>query len=391
MNVDPPQLPVLSDTPRNSAGEPPAFVADDITFLRRINSAAIRQQLEAIFGLVLLILLWVVLNVPVLVYGYYGVKTSIFPLCKENIAIQKNFFLRILYFVFGGSWFLILCSINMTLLLIFVWQLVGEVGGRLPHPGPRFQAFRERIRIKIERLSKKDFVKVARVFLAVIIALVGFYLFYSVVGIPVWIWMASQAEWQRSAWNTETCSGWDYKITFDGVSFDQLRTEFKNYASGQEIPSNATIISSSGESTLMTLEHLASNISVITISGPGDISTVQINFADWEYSSSYNSSSASFVNGSDLVFPSLGMKSQYSDIIDWDPYCSTPQLCLVNSSNDVVFLTILQNYDDCTMMIACANGPFEDISIPIAFVLTELERSGLCCTSPFRSSLLFLR
>ena len=205
---------------------------------------------------------------------------------------------------------------------------------------------------------------------------------------PAWWFFPSQAIWQWDAWQDEICRGWNYKVTFDGIDFDQLGLETAE-GEGQYYLSNASIVPSGGGFIGMTLEHPAPYVSLITINqGNNNNSTIQFNFTSYSYNSSFNNESQIFdYSNNTLALPNLTLTSRSYSNIKWNPYCSAPQVSIVDADETEVFRTVLSNYDDCTQSRACGNGPFDSLSVAVGLVLTEMEKSGLCCTNPERSVL----
>ena len=136
----------------------------------------------------------------------------------------------------------------------------------------------------------------------------------------------------------------------------------------------------------MTLEHPGPYISLININNNNENSTIEFNFTSSSYNSTFNSTPQYFVDlYYNLGFLDLQIKNRPYSNIAWGPLCAAPQVSIIDEDQKEVFRTILSNFDDCTQMRACGNGPFDRLSVVAGLVLTEMEKSGLCCTNPERS------
>jgi hypothetical protein len=362
----------------------PHETQDDTQLIPPTNTGE-RKHRRRLYIIIGLFVLWIVGNVTSVVWGHYTVKVSIFPLSEESRALNKHFTGKFFFYWLGGQWNTIFAGLNTVML----WVLFGPVvttqaatdGQGVTQPDVEATSQND-VQAVHPRLTRRAIFRLARMFISLLLALVVVTIIFGAAAYPTWWRVPSTADWQRKAWDNEICLGWDYKISFDGVDFNHLGLETAENE-GQRFLSNASIQGLSGGLIEMSLQHPGSNISLVSINNDGHTSTIEFNFTSLNYSS-FDSSTGSFSRGPDLAFPELSLKSQYSDIIQWNPYCSAPRVSLVDSNNTEVLLTILSNYDDCTMMTACSNGPLERLLVPVGFILIEMEKSGLCCTNPER-------
>lgn len=353
----------------------------------------LRDKLRQYAGCISLFL-WILGNILCIIWGYFYQKISIFPLSEENINIQKSTFGAAIFNLLYQYWTVIVAGFNLCMFWISVGPVIttrpatDQQGTAVPGnaqatpaqpPFPSLTDFRPKWR-------RWTVIRLGRMVLAGSIALTLGIIFTGLMGYPGWWIFPSQAIWQRKAWQDEVCQGWDYKITFDGIDFTQLGMETAE-GEGQFYLSNATIVPSTGGLPIgMTLEHPGSYISLITISDNNENSTIEFNFTSSSYNSTFNTTPQYFRDGYyNLAFPDLKMKNQPYSNIAWSPLCEAPQVSIIDGDQKEVFRTILSNFDDCTQMRACGNGPFDRLSVVTGFVLTEMEKSGLCCTNPERS------
>jgi hypothetical protein len=337
-----------------------------------------RQRKIWLYEKLINFILWVTVNVTALIWGHYFVKISIFPLCPENRAIQKNSASSFFFSWLGGQWIAYICIINM----LCIWKFLGPVITRRAGATDTQTQDQQPAPVAVipPRSTRRDIMKIALMFVGLVLALAFMTVLYGIGGVPSWVIIPSYQLWARSAWEGEVCEGWDYKITFAGIHFDQLGMESEE-GKGQEFLSNASLVSTSGALTEITLQHPASNLFLITVVDHGDNSTILFNFTASQFWSSIDLSNGTVVRSPGLSFPDLSLRSQYSEII-WNPYCSAPQVSLVESNNSEILVTILSNPDDCTMLRACGRGPFDTLIVPVGLLLTEVEKAGLCCTNP---------
>lgn len=196
-----------------------------------------------------------------------------------------------------------------------------------------------------------------------------------VVTIPFWWRSFAWSLWRRTLWREARCSGWDFLITIDTIDYRQFSSDTISL-------SKASIWGTDGSNYTMQLEHPASNLSKIllqTNDRSSNSSIIEYNFAELRYSST--TLSGSFTNFPVLSFPDLSLYSRFPNYT-WNWECDAPGVVLTDGNVEIVRTTV-GNYDDCTMLNVCGMGSFDRLVVALGAILIEMEKSGLCCTSPF--------
>jgi hypothetical protein len=352
------------------------MISDDVPLLPPANGSERRrrQKRRTILWGFIFLFGWIAGNVSAIVWTVYMVKPTIFPLSSESIAIHENGASWFFFYWLGWQWVGLWTIWN----LVIIWAAAGPIVSRAPgNPRPEHELPRSAIGGPSRRTtSSRIFGFLKHIVFNILTLLIGT-IICGAAGYLGWFGFPLQVDWQRHAWKNEICTGWDYTITFDGVKFDQLGTSNDT----QYLQSNATIAPTFGSAINMTLQHPAPNISVIVIAENNTVNEVTFNFTSQNYSSTIDSSVGWYIRGDTLEFPTLSLGDQYSGI-NWNPSCSAPQVSLIDANDKEVFRTVLSNYDDCTLLKACGNGPLDRLVVPVSFILTESEKSGLCCTNP---------
>jgi hypothetical protein len=201
-------------------------------------------------------------------------------------------------------------------------------------------------------------------------------LLIALVTIPFWWRNFAWSAWRRALWRNAQCQDWDYLITMDTVDFREFMSN------NSVVYSKASIRGTDGSNYMMHLEHPSSSLSTISVRGDNRRPTpyvVEYNFTDLRYSSP--ALSGEFTNFPGLSFPDLSIYPRFPNYTrDWE--CDAPGVALTDGNLEIV-RTALGNYDDCTMLNVCGRGSFDRVIVPLGAILIEMEKSGLCCTSPF--------
>ena len=196
------------------------------------------------------------------------------------------------------------------------------------------------------------------------------------IALPFWWRNFAWSFWRRSLWNNTRCQGWDYLITMDTISFREF-SAFQQFTL-----SKASIRAATGSNYTMHLEHPTSTLSRILLQTDDGDSTPYL--VDYDFvQSSYSSPnlSGTFTNFPLLSFPDLSMSSLFPNYT-WSWGCDPPGVVLTDGHEELVRTTI-GSYDDCTMLRVCGMGSIDRLVVPLGAILIEMEKSGLCCTSPF--------
>jgi hypothetical protein len=196
--------------------------------------------------------------------------------------------------------------------------------------------------------------------------------------LPFWWRRAAWGPWRRSVWNEEVCQGWDYLITMHTVDFTQMF-----------LGKNATAVSTAtfwGQGLLkvlytMTLHHGLSGLSRVSVqTNTSELFTIEYNSTTPSYFTTTNVP-VPFIDFPVLSFPQLSLVSRFPEYVrEWG--CDPPAVVLMNRTQEVVRTTV-SNYDDCTMLKVCGRGSIDLLAAPIGAILIDMEKSGICCTSPF--------
>ena len=206
--------------------------------------------------------------------------------------------------------------------------------------------------------------------------LVFLILFVVVITIPFWWRSFAWSIWRRTLWRNAHCQGWDFLVTMDTV-------DYRQFSSDDTVAlSKASIWGIDGSNYTMELEHPASSRSIISVRGDDWSSTpyiVDYNLAELRYSSP--TLSGTFTDFPVPSFPDLSLYSRFPNYT-WNWECDAPGVVLTDGNQEVVRTTV-GNYDDCTMLNVCGMGSFDRLVVPLGVILIEMEKSGLCCTSPF--------
>ena len=298
-----------------------------------------------------------VYNISSLVWGFFSVYSSIFPLSAVDRTVNATTLTSNIFNEFQTIW--IGACVLLNFLYSFLWARSSlsesdDVQLTLPAERPSNLAWRP---------------------FNFVIKVMTFILYFALLSIPSWWYRPLQAGWQRAVWRHEACLGWELSITMRTLHFNEIGVPGKL--------SSATLLDSNGSEFAMALSHPASNISVISLYAGSNStpSEVVFNFTTLTYATSTNLS-GSFTNSPVLSFPELSLRSQYPRI-DWSFDCSAPRVSLIDSDNHVVLRTRAKNYDDCTQLRACGSGDIETLILPLSVTLIELENAGLCYTNPF--------
>jgi hypothetical protein len=260
-------------------------------------------------------------------------------------------------FVASENLFMVLVVAYNTFLMRSVWE------GRLPFSinTPLIRAPRRRGLTRIFAYAH------SLVFLVLVVAAIT---------VPFWWRNIAWGHWRRSLWRDARCKGWDYLITMDTINYQQ----FGNYDT--EIRSKASIWSNDDSNYTIQLEHTAPSRSILLVQTDDWNSmpyTVEYDFSELNYSSP--TLSGTFTNFPVLSFPDLSLYSQFPNYT-WNWECDAPGAVL-SDGNQEIMRTTVGNYDDCTMLNVCGMGNIDRLVIPLGVILVEMEKSGLCCTSPF--------
>lgn len=213
--------------------------------------------------------------------------------------------------------------------------------------------------------------------------LIGGVLLVVFVTVPFWWRGWAWGTWRRTAWNDEVCDGWEYTISMNTVDYREVM--FRG-TDDPAIFSRATILGSGGLQHSLTLKHTALNQSKVTVQPDTRLSISETFFIEYNYTAlSYsgpNRSVGTFTDFPILSFPDLSLTSAYPKYTrGWG--CDAPAAVMIDSDMQETVRTTVGNYDDCTMLKVCARGRLNRIAAPLGAILIELEKSGLCCTSPF--------
>ena len=318
------------------------------------------------------ITLAILLNAAGVIYSYYVLYASIYVLSPDARRLMSSNLIWSIFSSVGSLLKFVCVGFNTGLL----WILAGpvytrregqpEVPERRTTPRPQSHATARVVRGMADAVS-------ATVSCAIVIAFAWW---------PV-LWTApALAILHRKAWNDEQCTSWDYEIVVNTVSYQQL-----GIAQGNNITilSNATVVTGNTIVALFDIKHPAPNVSILRVhdSSSGNIQfSIHYNFTALNYTES--GSSGVFEMEPSLTFPNMSISSLYPSY-PWDYACSPPRVALSNFDNRPVMQTSITNYDKpCTMLKVCAMGPMESLAVPFGVMFVEMEKAGLCCTSPFK-------
>lgn len=334
----------------------------------------------------LLFLFWIGGNIAGVIWAYYTIKITIFPLSSESRAIARSTVGAAFFDMFQNYLIAIVTVWNLTWLWIFIGPIVTRKARPPDTPAPyeegtiRPDENQTRLATRLGTGRRRIKIFFRQVLILAVVA-VSLLVLHGITSYASWWMFPARVGWQRAVWNGDVCQGWDYEISFDTLNFQQLtvdgvRSEFKL--------SNATWKSTSGGvSTLMDLQHPSPNISVTTIYGDNDTSsfTIQYNFTSLQYLTSGNVTGLFNNEWQVLEFPNISLSSLYRDY-PWSHYCRSPSVVLIDANNTEVVRTGIENYDDCTMLKVCGRGDIESLAVPLGAIFIEMEKAGLCCTHP---------
>ena len=291
-----------------------------------------------------------------IVWQCYVQYVQIYPLSSPARNIRKTS-QRWSMFVVSENFFMVLVVAYNTFLLWSMWE------GRLPFS------------IKRPLVGALRRPGLTRIF-AYVRYFVFLVLFIVVITVPFWWRSFAWSLWRRGLWRNARCQGWDHLVTMDTVNYQQ----FSNYDTGAL--SKASIWSKDGSNYTMLVEHPAPSLSILLVQRDNWNSmpyTVEYDFSELKYSSP--TLSGTFTDFPVLSFPNLSLYSQFPNYT-WNWECDAPGVVLSDGNQEIVRTTV-GNYDDCTMLNVCGMGSIDRLVIPLGVILIEMEKSGLCCTSPF--------
>jgi len=209
---------------------------------------------------------------------------------------------------------------------------------------------------------------------------------------PCWIVFAYRYAWKAIAWHHE-CSGWDYVILLDGVSWDP-------FLSNRSLVGTATILATPGMTKMDLFRDVRTHGNYIfkisqTSNSTLPLSSIAYNLTGATYTA--NNITSSFNVTPFLSFPSLDIDTRDHSIPFLRPddksYPPSADLIYRNSTTISHLLTteLLRlaswNFSDCTKLKACGmqdrTGGFQ---IALGVVLIEQVLSSLYCTLPSNST-----
>ena len=194
--------------------------------------------------------------------------------------------------------------------------------------------------------------------------------------LPFWWRNFAWSLWRRSLWKKDDCSGWDFLITMDTIDYREFSALHRSDLS------KASIWNRVGSNYTMQLEHPTSSLSRISLQADDGFSAPYlIDYNSVESTYIAPNLSGTFTDFPVLSFPDLLLYSRFPNYT-WNWECDAPGVALTDGKQEIVRTTI-GNYDDCTMLRVCGRGSLDRLVIPLGAILIEMEKSGLCCTSPF--------
>jgi len=193
---------------------------------------------------------------------------------------------------------------------------------------------------------------------------------------PFWWRNFAWGLWRRTLWRHADCQGWDFAVTMDTIDYQQFSSRDTVFLS------KASISGTDGSNYTMNLEYPAPSLSRITVQADDGNSTqyvVEYNFPESRYTS--QNLSGRFTDFPAPSFPDLSLYSRFPNYTrEWG--CDAPGIALTDGHQETV-RTNVGNYDDCTMLHVCGRGSLDRLVVPLGIIMIEMEKSGLCCTSPF--------
>lgn len=272
------------------------------------------------------------------------------PFARTIRATSRNWWI----FTVSENFFMILVVVYNTFLVCSRWEW------KLPI---------SRVQVELRRLPLKTLGTrcIRGVVLGMLLAFIT---------LPFWWRNFAWSLWRRKLWTDANCQGWDYLITMDTI-------EFRAFSSLQQFTlSKASIQGVTGLNYMMHLEHPTSTLSRIILQNDnGDSTPYLVDYDSTKSSYSSPNMSGTFTDFPTLSFPDLSLASLFPNYT-WSWGCDPPGVVLADGQEEVVRTTI-GNYDDCTMLRVCGMGSVDRLVVPLGAILIEMEKSGLCCTSPF--------